>query len=416
MTRVLPDISPLRESREYRLLWSGQLVSQAGSALRLVAIPYQIYVLTGSSLAVGLIGLFSAIPLLSLSLFGGVIADRTDRRRLLLVTQLCLLFTSLGLALATQLGVASVGLLYALTAIGAGFGALDAPARSSLAPTLVERRRIPAAAALNQMNFRVSSIVGPALAGVLIASFGLAAAYWLDAATFAVAIAAIAIMRTPRFVAEGERAHPLRSLIEGWSFLFSRPLLLATMAVDFFAMFFGVARAVMPYYADRVFHVGPEGLGLLYAAPGVGATLVALTSGWMSTVERKGLGLLVSVAVFGLAMATFGLVPASAFALACALLAIGEGADTVSTVFRWTILQLETPDELRGRLSSINFLFVAGGPQLGQVESGLVADVFSPEVSVVTGGLACLAVAVAAGTLVPDLVRYRTALTEASTT
>ena len=251
---------------------------------------------------------------------------------------------------------------------------------------------------------------------MIIAAFGLAAAYWIDVATFAVAIVAIAIMRTPPFVPDPERPHPLRSLVEGWVFLFSRPLLLATMAVDFFAMFFGFARAIMPYYADRVFHVGPEGLGLLYAAPGVGATLVALTSGWMSGVERKGLGLLVSVAIFGLAMAAFGLVPAGGFALACALLAVGEGADTVGTVFRWTILQLETPDELRGRLSSINFLFVAGGPQLGQVESGVVAGVFSPEVSVVSGGLACLAVAMVAGGFVPDLTRYRTQVVEPSTT
>jgi MFS family permease len=407
MARILPNIEPLRSSREFRLLWSGQLVSQAGSALRLVAIPYQIYLLTGSSLAVGLIGLFSAIPLVVFSLFGGVIADRMDRRRLLLMTQTCLLATSAALAVSTQLGQASVPLLYALTAIGAGFGALDQPARSALAPSLVERRMIPAAMALSQTSFQLAAVVGPAIAGVVIGSFGLAWAYWIDAGTFVVAIVAIAIMHLPAFVPHVEPPHVLRSLAEGWSFLLARPLLFTTMAVDFFAMFFGVARALMPYFADRVFHVGPEGLGLLYAAPGIGATVVVLTSGWTAGVRRQGLGVLVSVAIFGLATAAFGIVPGNAFLVGCALLAIAQGADTVSTIFRHTILQLETPDALRGRLSSINLLFVAGGPQLGQVESGVIGDLLSPEISVITGGLACVGVAIVAAAAVPAVARYR---------
>jgi MFS family permease len=407
MARILPNVEPLQSSREFRLLWSGQLVSQAGSALRLVAIPYQIYLLTGSSLAVGLIGLFSAIPLVAFSLFGGVIADRMDRRRLLLMTQTCLLATSAALAISTQLGQASVPLLYALTAIGAGFGALDQPARSALAPSLVERRMIPAAMALSQTSFQLAAVVGPAIAGVVIGSFGLAWAYWIDTGTFVVAMVAIAVMRLPAFVPHVEPPHVLRSLAEGWSFLLARPLLFTTMGVDFFAMFFGVARALMPYFADRVFHVGPEGLGLLYAAPGIGATVVVLTSGWTAGVRRQGLGVLVSVAIFGVATAAFGIVPGNAFLVGCALLAIAQGADTVSTIFRHTILQLETPDALRGRLSSINLLFVAGGPQLGQVESGVIGDLFSPEISVITGGLACVGVAIVAAAAVPAVARYR---------
>jgi len=407
MARLLPDIEPLRTSREFRLLWSGQLVSQAGSALRLVAIPYQIYLLTGSSLAVGLIGLFSAIPLITLSLFGGVIADRMDRRRLLLVTQTCLLATSAALAISTQLGLITVPLLYALTAIGSAFGALDQPARSALAPSLVERRLIPAAMALNQTNFQLATVAGPAVAGVVIATFGLAWAYWIDATTFVIAIVAVALMRLPAYVPQVGRPHALRSLVDGWSFLLARPLLFTTMSVDFFATFFGVARALMPYFADKVFHVGPEGLGLLYAAPGIGATAVALTSGWTAGVRRQGLGVLVSVAIFGVAIAAFGLVPANGFLLGCGLLAIAQGADTVSAIFRHTILQLETPDELRGRLSAINLLFVAGGPQLGQVESGVVADLLTPEISVITGGLACIGVVVIAAAAVPAVARYR---------
>lgn len=407
MPAILPDLEPLRASREFRLLWLGQLVSQSGSALRLVAIPYQIYGLTGSSLAVGLLGLFSAVPLIALSLWGGVIADRVDRRRMLLVTNVCLALTSVALALSTQLGVASVPVLYLLTAIGSGLGALDQPARSALAPSLVERRLIPAAMALDQSQFQVAQVVGPAIAGVLIARFGLAPAYWIDVATFLVAAGAVLLMRVPRGDVRIVHAAPLRALVDGMAFLWSRPLLLATMSVDFFATFFAVSRAVMPYYADRVFSVGPEGLGLLYAAPGAGAAVVALTSGWTNRAQRRGLGILVSVAIFGLAIALFGLLPPTGFIAGLALLAIAQGADTVSSIFRHTVLQLETPDELRGRLSALNLVFVAGGPQLGQVESGVVADLWSPEASVITGGVACVGVVFVAHALAPQVARYR---------
>jgi MFS family permease len=407
MRSFLPDIAPLRASRDYRLLFFGQLISQAGTALRLVAVPYQIYLLTGSTLAVGLLGLFSAVPLIALSLWGGVIADRVDRRRMLVVTNSCLALTSVVLALATQLGSATVPVLFLLTAVGSGFSALDRPARAALAPSLVERRLIPAAMALNQTQFQLALVVGPAIAGLIIARFGLALAYWIDVATYLVAIVALLLMRVPRRDVTVVHAAPIRALVEGTAFLWSRPLLLATMFVDFFAMFFGVSRAVMPYFADRVFQVGPEGLGLLYAAPGVGATVVAFTSGWTSGVRRQGIGILAAVAIFGLAVATFGLLPPSAFLFGLALLAVAEGADTVSAIFRSTILQVETPDALRGRVSSINLVFVAGGPQLGQVESGVIAELWSPEAAVVTGGLACVGVVVAAHALVPQVARYR---------
>src|SRR5919201_1253418 len=380
---LLPDLSPLRSSREFRLLWSGQLVSQIGSSVRFVALPYQVYLLTGSTFAVGLLGLFQAVPIIALSLVGGVIADRVDRRRMLLATNVGLALVSLALATATQVGIATLPLLYVLTAAGAGIGALDQPARSALAPSLVERRQIPAAMALTQTQWQLAAVVGPAIAGVLIAKLGLAAAYWVDVATFLGATLALLLMRTPAFDVTAVHARPLRALAEGIAFLWSRPLLLATMSVDFFATFFAVSRAVMPYFADRVFAVGPEGLGLLYAAPGVGATIVAFTSGWTNHVTRKGLGILVSVA---------------------------QSADTVSTIFRHTILQLETPDALRGRLSAINLVFVAGGPYLGQFESGVVAELLTPELSVITGGLACVGVVVVTQGLVPQVARYRAEL------
>jgi MFS family permease len=407
MPKVLPDIEPLRASREFRLLWTGQLISQAGSALRLVAVPYQVYVLTQSSLAVGLLGLFSAVPLIAISLWGGVIADRVDRRRMLLATNAGLAVVSVVLALSTQAGLASVPLLYVLTFIGSGVGALDQPARSALSPSLVERRLIPAAMALNQTQFQVATVVGPAVAGLVIAQLGLAYAYWIDVGTFVAAFIALVLMRVPHITAGVVHASPARALADGMAFLLARPLLLATMSVDFFATFFAVSRAVMPYYADKVFGVGPEGLGLLFAAPGAGATVVALTSGWTGGVQRKGLGILVSVAIFGLAIAAFGFLPPTGFVAGLVLLGIAQGADTVSAIFRHTILQLETPDALRGRLSAINLVFVAGGPQLGQAESGVVAALWSPEASVVTGGLACVGVVFVAHALSPQVAAYR---------
>ena len=411
MRGLLPDISPLRESPDFRLLWIGQVISMTGSMVRFVAIPYQVYLLTGSPLAVGLIGLFQAIPTMVLSLFGGVIADRVDRRRLLILTQICLTATSVVLAVVTALGLVSVPLLYALTAIGASFSALDSPTRSALIPSLLDRRRIQAAVALNQTQFQTAAVAGPALAGVLIASFGLAATYWIDVATYLVAIGTLLAMRRtvrPRV----EHASVLRALADGVAYLGVRRILLATMSLDFLATLFGNWRALVPYYADRVFEVGPEGLGLLYAAPGAGALVVALSSGWTRRVERQGLAILAAVTVFGLAIALFGALPKEGFVLGLLLLAIAQGADTVSSIFRQTILQLEVPDALRGRLNAINMMFVFGGPTLGQVESGAVATLWNPVAAVVSGGLECVAVVVGIALVFPRLIHYRPDLSD----
>jgi MFS family permease len=403
---LLPDTAPLRESRSFRLLWIGQLISLSGSQLRLVALPYQIFLLTGSSFAVGLIGVFQAVPLLLLSLFGGVIADAVDRRRLLLITQVGLAAVSLSLAIATQAGVATVPLLYVLTAVGACFSALDNPTRASLAPTLVERRLIRAAMALNQTIFQFALVFGSVLAGIIIARFGLAGAYWIDVGSFAAAFIMVWLMRTPpRVVAE--RQPVLRSLLEGVRYLGVTRILLATMSLDFLATFFGSPRALFPYYADRVFHVGPEGLGLLYASMGAGALVAAVASGWTARVQRQGLTVLVAVAVWGLSIALFGVLDERWFVLALVLLAVANGADAVSSIFRGTILQLIVPDALRGRLNAINIMFVLGGPQLGQFESGAVAALWSPMASVVSGGVACVASVVAVAAWIPEIVRYR---------
>jgi len=234
---LLPDTAPLRESRSFRLLWIGQLISVTGTQVRLVALPYQIFVLTDSSFAVGLIGVFQAVPLMLLSLFGGAIADAVDRRRLLLLTQMGLTVVSLALAVVTQAGAASVPLLYVLTAAGACFSALDSPTRSSLMPTLIDRRLIRAAIALNQTLFQFATVFGAALAGIVIAQVGLAAAYWLDAASFAAALVTVWSIRTPPRVPT-ERQSVIRSVVEGVRYLGVMRILLATMTLDFLATFF----------------------------------------------------------------------------------------------------------------------------------------------------------------------------------
>ena len=404
---LFPDLAPLRASRSFRLLWIGQLISLSGSQLRLVALPYQVFLLTGSSFAVGAIGLFQAVPLLVLGLFGGAIADAVDRRRLLLGTQVGLAIVSVVLAVITQLGLATVPLLYLLTALGACFSALDHPTRASLGPTLVERRHMGASIALNQTAWQIASVFGSLAAGIVIARAGLAGAYWLDVLSFAAALAAVWMMRTPpRVVAV--KVPVVRAVVEGVRYLGATRILMATMALDFLAMFFGSPRALFPYYAERVFHVGPEGLGLLYASMGVGALIAAVGSGWTARVKRQGLTILIAVTAWGGAIALFGVLDERMFMLACVLLAIASAADIVATILRGTILQLVVPDALRGRLNAINLMFVAGGPYLGQFESGAVAGLWSPVASVVSGGLACIVSVFAISAWLPEIARYRT--------
>jgi MFS family permease len=402
----LIDISPLRESRSFRLLWFGQLVSLSGTQLRLVAIPYQIYLITGSSLEVGLIGLFQAIPLMSLALFGGVLADRFNRRRLLLITQIGLAVSSAALATGTQLGVAGVPFLYAMTAIGAAFSAIDGPARGSLTPSLVRRDQLPAAITLNQVLFQTAAIAGPAFAGLVILNFGVAGAYWIDVGSFVVAIAAVAAMRVPP---SGPREHlpVMRALVEGLTYLRANRILFSTFILDFLATFFGSPRALFPYYSDRVFAVGPQGLGLLFAAPGIGSLIAAVTAGWIPRVRRQGVAVLLAVGAWGLAIVGFGFMREGLFLPALVFVALAQAADTVSAIFRQTILLTLVPDELRGRLTSIAQMFFLGGPYLGQVESGVVADTVSPEFSVISGGIATVASVGLIALWAPELVSYR---------
>ena len=401
--RLLADVTPLRASRDFRLLFLGAGVSQVGRQLTVVAIPYQVFLITRSSLAVGLVGLATVGPLVTFSLAGGAVADAVDRRKLLLVVQILSASVSAALAVNATSGHPRLWPIYVLAALAAGLAGVDLPTRSAIVPGLVGRELFPAAAALNQILIQVGQVVGPALAGVVISQVSVAAAYWIDVATFALAVVAVVGIR-PQPPQEGARRAGLASIGEGFRYLKGRRLLVSTFLIDVDAMVFGMPRALFPALGIMFYGGGAVTVGLLYAAPGAGALLGALFTGWVGRVRRQGRAVIVSVVVWGGAIAVFGLVPW--LPLGLAMLALAGADDVVSAVFRNTILQLSVPDSLRGRLSSVHIAVVTGGPQLGDAEAGAVAALTSARFSVVSGGVACILGVVVLLRLVPELARY----------
>ena len=378
-------------------------MSQLGRQLTVVAVPFQVYLITESSLAVGMVGLVTVVPLVTLTLAGGAIADAVDRRKLLIVTQLLSAATSAGLAVNASSSEPRLWPIYALAALSAGLAGVDHPARGAIIPGLVGRQLFPSAAALGQIQMQVAQVAGPALAGVIISRFSLSTAYWIDVATFAAAIAAIAAIPPQRPEGGGTRAG-VASILEGLRYVRRRRLLIGTFVIDINAMVFGMPRALFPALGTGFFGGGALTVGLLYAAPGVGALVGALFTGWVGGVRRQGWAVIVAVVVWGGSIAAFGLVPW--LPLGLGLLAVAGAADVVSAVFRNTILQLSVPDNMRGRLSSVHIAVVTGGPQIGDAEAGAVAALTSPRVSVVSGGVACILGVLVLLRWVPELARY----------
>jgi MFS family permease len=411
---VAIDLTPLRDSRDFRVLWLGQVVSLVGRQITVVALPFQVFVLTRSPLAVGLIGLAQLIPLIPCSIVGGAIADRVDRRKLLLVTEAGMAASTALLLLGALAGRPPLWFLYVATGLYAGISGINSPAISASIPNLVGRDRLPAALALNQILFNGTMIIGPAVAGLILARFGLTWAYAADLVSFGAAIAAWSLLRPlPPKRSHSERAGTgWADIREGFRYLRGRGVLLSTFLIDLVAMIFGMPRALFPVLALTVFHVGPQGLGLLYAAPAVGAVVGALTAGWVSRVERQGVAVIWAVILWGVAVTGFGL-SGGLFWLALAFLAFAGAADVISAVFRGTILQLSVPDSLRGRMSAIYSLVVTGGPRLGDAEAGWVAALVSPAFSVVSGGVACVVGTVVLAVVFPGLARYRASRTRA---
>lgn len=386
---LVVDPTPLRLDRDFRLLWTGQAISTVGRMVTSIVLPTQVYLLTGDLLTLGALSLVQLVPILIFALGGGAVADAVDRRRLLLITQLGLAATSVALMLLALLPAPPVAAIFAVAFVAAGFGAVDQPARGSAIPRLVPAERLTAAISLNQLVFNGAAVIGPAFGGLLLLFASFAACYLVDVVTFGAAIVAV-LMISPIPPHPGAARPSVAAVVEGLRFARRRRPVLATFLVDINAMVFGSPRSLFAPLAIDVFKVGPAGVGLMSAAAGLGAFVAAVFSGWTNNVRRPGFAVLVAVAVWSLGIVGFGLSTFS-FPLALLFLAIAAGADVFSAVLRSSIVQLLTPDALRGRVSSIHILVVTGGPRIGDAEASAVAAVMGTQWSVVSGGLLSLA-------------------------
>ena len=382
---ILADISPLRESAQFRRLYFGDFASSLGRQLTLVAAPVQVYRLTQSTLLVGLLGLAQFPALLVGSTVGGMLSDAWDRRRVLIASQCALALISAGLALNASGDHQVVGFVFVLTVLQAFFFAIDAPARISVVPRLVSTALVPAAYALQILRSQLAKAIGPIVAGIIIAYWSLDAAYWIDTGTFIIAIVALISMK-PIPATWGGTPLGLRSIVEGLRYLKRKKAIQGALLIDINATVFGLPRALFPEMGLSMFGGSEAAVGLLFAAPGFGALIAAATSGWVGRVSKAGKATTISVFVWGIAIAAFGF--SGTLPLALIFLAIAGGADAISSVFRATIVQLTTPDNLRGRLSGLKIAAVAGGPRLGDAEAGLVSRGVGPSVAAWSGGLA----------------------------
>jgi MFS family permease len=375
--------------------------------MQFVAINWHVYLLTKSAFALGLVGLFRALPIIFCSLAGGVVADAFDRKRLMMMTQTAMLASAALLTAGTVAGMESVWPIYILSGIASAASAFDIPARQALMPTLVPPEDFPNAVSLGIIVFNVATIAGPAIAGFILAESGPAIIYGINALSFLAVIAALIAMRTsgkPDLQTERKDALSFAALKEGLKFVWHTPIIVQTMTLDFAATFFASATLLLPIFAQERLHVGARGYGFLAAAPAIGSVLTALVMARLGTFQRQGRLVVYSVAVFGVATAAFGASKVYWFSLL--MLMVTGAADTVSTVLRQTIRQLVTPNHLRGRMTSINMMFFMGGPQLGELEAGLLAALIGAPLSVVTGGAGSLISAAIAAVKSKSLMEF----------
>jgi len=393
-------------NRNFALLFFGQLVSSAGTQMQVVAVAWQVYLLTHSAIALGIIGLVQAVPRILFSLIGGVLADSFDRRKMLLIIEITLASTSTILALCTIFHVINLWIIYAVVLVAASVSSFEFPTRQAIVPSLVPREQMADALSRNMVMMQLTFIIGPTLGGFVIAGFGVANTYWIDVFSYFVVIGALLLMVIPRIPVE-KRAQPgIAALMDGIHFLREHPVILAVLSLDFFANFFGSPRALLPVYASDILHIGPQGLGLLLAATSIGAVGLTPFTGPIGRISRQGPGIILAIIGWGLCIVAFGFVPGPLW-LSVLLLAGSGAADMISMILRGILIQMTTPDEFRGRISAVNSMFVTGGPMLGQFESGIVAGLFSPEISVITGGLACIVATVAVVAFVPGLLKVK---------
>ncbi len=375
--------------------------------MQLVAINWHLYLLTNSALALGLVGAFRAVPIIICSLMGGLVADVADRRRVMIATQTIMLTCSAVLALITFGGLKRAWPIFLLTACASAAWAFDTPARQSLMPALVPPEDFTNAVSLSMLMFQIGMILGPTLAGFVLASHGPGLVYALNSVSFVAVIVGLLLMK-PRARTLSENEQPttisMDALREGLRFVWRTPIIVQTMTLDFVATFFASANQLLPIFAQDILVVGARGLGFLAASPAIGAVIAGIAMARIGTLKRQGAVVIGSVALFGAATVAFGL--SRLFWFSLVMLAITGAADTVSTILRQTIRQLSTPNNLRGRMTSINMVFFMGGPQLGEVEAGGLASLIGAPLSVVTGGIGCVAAALIASIRARSLRAY----------
>ncbi len=399
-----PRLPALRH-RDFLLLWSGQGVSLIGTQIQRAAVAWHLYLLTHSPLSLGLLGLFRMLPVVLFALGGGVVADAFDRRRLMLITQTVLALCSAALAVLTSTGRISPALIYGITFLSSTASAFDGPARQAMLPNLVPREDLTNALSLNAISWQLASVMGPGLAGILLAGRGPAFAYGLDAFSFLGVIASLAALQHRDDPAGRSGEVSVAAAVDGLRFVAKQPVIRGMMLVDFLGTFFADATLLLPIFAVEVLHVGPRGFGALAAARSAGAVVAAAGLTWLPPIKHRGVVVLTCIAIYGIAIAGFG--ASRIFWLSWALLAVSGAADTVSMVIRQTVRQLLTPDEMRGRMTAVNMIFFVGGPQLGEVEAGALAKAVGATWAVIAGGLACIVVAGLVAATMPAVRDHR---------
>jgi MFS family permease len=413
VSRPWPQSIVSLQHRNFRLLWIGLLLSFSGSMMQNAALLWHVSLLVSpdrKAMALGTVGLVRVAPVVIFSMISGVVADAMDRRRVLLITQSLAGVVALALAFLAWQGQTALWPIYALSAAGAAVSAFDLPARQALLPALVPREHLPNAINLNSLLFQTASVAGPAMAGLVIAEAGVAAAYFFNALSFGFVILALVLMRDIPERPPAERGHrddlSWSAAMEGVRFVFRSPLIRSTMLLDFFATFFASATALLPIFAQDILGVGARGYGWLFAAPAVGSFITSLALVPATEhIRRRGAVIIWSVLGHGVATIVFGM--SRSFWLTFTCLALVGATDTVSTVLRNIIRQLETPDRLRGRMTGINMIFFVGGPQLGELEAGTVAHGFGAPFSVISGGIGCLLATCWVAFTTPRLRRHR---------
>ena len=395
------DVGLLRRRRDFGLMTLSQLISLTGSTATFVAIPFQVYELTRSSLAVGLLGVAELIPILALALLGGALADAFDRRRLVIAAEAGAAVAAGALVLNSTLADPHLWVIYACAALLAACYALLRPPLDALVPQLVRKEELKAAGAIDFVVGNTAQIAGPALGGILIAAFGVTANYAIDTATFLLSAVALSLMHPPPGLSQKVRPS-LRAITDGFRYARSRQELVGTYLVDMNAMFFAMPMALFPEMSER--YGGAEALGLLYAAPAVGSMVASLASGWTDRVQRHGRAVALAAAGWGLAIAAFGM--AGALWIALVLLAAAGACDAISGIFRSTIWNSTIPDHLRGRLAGIEMVSWSSGPLLGNARAGAMASALGLRGSIVSGGLLCVAGCAALALLLPRFWRY----------